>query len=196
MIRKALDSLYRISGGLAAAFMAAIAVVVLLQVGANAVDALFVLTTGQAIGLVVPSYAEFAGFFLAASSFLALAYTLRLGGHIRVSLFLSHLPPRAARALEFWCCIAGAALAGYFAFYTLELTFESYTYNDLSPGIFPIPLWLPQSAMAFGLVVLAIAFVDEFAELLRGRDPAYKIAEAADVEAATRNRDAHLAFKE
>lgn len=196
MIRKALDSLYRISGGLAAAFMVAIVIVVLLQVGANIIDAAATLVTGRAIGLVVPSYAEFAGFFLASSSFLALAYTLRLGGHIRVSLFLSHVSPGIARALEFWCCIAGAGLAGYFAAYAIGLTVESYAYNDLSPGIFPIPLWLPQSAMTFGLIVLTIAFVDELAELLRGREPAYKIAEAADVEAVTRNRDVPLAFKE
>jgi TRAP-type C4-dicarboxylate transport system permease small subunit len=34
------------------------------------------------------------------------------------------------------------------------------------------PLWIPQSAMALGVTVLAIAFVDEFVEVLRGRDPA------------------------
>ena len=196
MIRKALDSLYRLSGGLAAAFMVAIVVVVLLQVGANVIDASAALITGRAIGLVVPSYAEFAGFFLAASSFLALAYTLRLGGHIRVSLFLSHVPPGIARGLEFWCCIAGAWIAGYFAYYAIGLTIESYTYNDLSPGIFAIPIWLPQTAMAFGLVVLAIAFADEFVQLLRGRDPAYRIAESAEVAAGSLKRRADATFKE
>ena len=88
VLRRALDALYRLSGALAALFLVAICAIVLLQVGANCIDKIAEWTTGAPIGLVVPSYAEFAGFFLAASSFLALAWTLRHGGHIRVSLFV------------------------------------------------------------------------------------------------------------
>ena len=51
----------------------------------NLIDRISSLLTGQAIGLTIPSYADFTGFFLAASSFFALAHTHREGGHIRVS---------------------------------------------------------------------------------------------------------------
>jgi len=172
-MRKALDLVYRGSGILAATFLAAICLIVLAQVVANIIDAVAGWLTGSPIGLVIPSYAEFAGFFLAASSFLALAYALRAGAHIRVNLLIRHFSTGPRRGAELWCTGAGAVMAGYFAWYTVLLTAESLQYNDLSPGMIPVPLWIPQTAMAAGLIVLTIALVDSFVEVLRGRTPSY-----------------------
>ena len=96
-MRKLLDSLYLASGWAAACFIGAICTLVVAQVGLNLIDRVAGLATGTAIGLTIPSYADFTGFFLAAASFLALAHTLRQGGHIRVTLLISHLPDRLAR---------------------------------------------------------------------------------------------------
>jgi TRAP-type C4-dicarboxylate transport system permease small subunit len=176
-LRRALDTLYRGSGALAALFLVAICVVVLLQVGANAIDKIAEWTTGEPIGLIVPSYAEFAGFFLAASSFLALAYTLRHGGHVRVSLLVRRATGAPRRALELWCTGAAALLTGYFAYFTLRLMIESWRFDDLSPGLIPVPLWIPQAGVVLGLVILTVALVDEFAVVLRGGEAAYMAAE-------------------
>ncbi len=176
-MRKLLDHLYRASGALAAVFLAAICGVVLLQVGANLVDTVADWLTGEPIGLVVPSYAELAGFFLAATSFLALAYTLRAGGHIRVSLVVQHVGGARRRWMELWCTAAAAALCAYFAFYSVRLVLESIEYGDVSPGMVAVPLWLPQSGIALGLVILTVALVDEFVQVLRGGTPAYLAAE-------------------
>jgi len=175
-LRRCLDLLYRGSGALAAAFLLAICVIVLAQVGLNLLDEIASWLTGQPIGLVIPSYAEFAGFFLAASSFLALAYTLRAGGHIRVSLVLQHLSARAQRLTELWCIAVAALLAGYFAFFTILLVIDSFSYEDLSVGLVPVPLWIPQSAVALGLMVLTTALVDEFVQVLAGRRASYDAA--------------------
>lgn len=177
-MRTFLDWLYRASGALAASFLVAICVVVLLQVGANLIDALIKAFGGEPIGLVVPSYAEFTGFFLAASSFLALAYTLRAGAHIRVELLVQRLGKGPRRAAELWCVAASAAVAAYFTWYSTGLVFESVEFGDLSPGIVPVPLWIPQAAMALGLAVLAIALLDELVSLLRGGAPAYMRSDA------------------
>jgi TRAP-type C4-dicarboxylate transport system permease small subunit len=172
-MRALLDWLYRASGAVAAFFLVAICVVVLLQVGANLIDAVIKASGREPFGLVIPSYAEFAGFFLAASSFLALAYTLRAGGHIRVELMLQRLGRKERRAAEVWCVAASAAVSIYFTWYCARLVFESLGFGDVSPGIVPVPLWIPQSAMALGLAVLAIALVDELVSLLRGGTPRY-----------------------
>ncbi len=177
-LRRALDMLYRGSGALAALFLVLIALAVLLQVGANAVDAIVAAATGSAMGLVVPSYAEFTGFFLAASSFLGLAYTLKAGAHIRVGLAITLLPRRARQAVEAWCCLAGAALSGYFAVYAMLLVLESLEFDDRATGMVPVPLWIPQSAVALGLAVLTVALVDELVTVLRGRTPTYETGEA------------------
>ncbi len=176
-MRRCLDLLYKASGALAAAFLAAIAGIVLLQVGANVIDLFAKWFTGAPIGLVVPSYAEFAGFFLAATSFLALAYTLRHGGHIRVSLVIQNLSGGPRRAVELWCTGAAGLLSFYFTVYTVGLVLESIEFSDMSVGMIAVPLWVPQTAMALGLVILTIALVDEFFSVLLGREPSYLSAE-------------------
>ncbi|MFQ5973444.1 MAG: TRAP transporter small permease [Alphaproteobacteria bacterium] len=179
-MRRALDLLYRGSGILAAILLAAIGLVVLLQVGANLIDEIASWITGEPIGLVVPSYAEFAGFFLAASSFLALAYTLRAGGHIRVSLVIQNVVGTGRRLVELWCLAAAASLSGYFSFFTIGLVLDSYAFGDLSFGMVPVPLWIPQTLVALGLVIFTIALIDEFFQVLRGEQPSYEGTEAAE----------------
>lgn len=173
-MRVLLDVVYRASGALAAALLAAICVIVLLQVGANLIDKMAAWAGATPPGLLIPSYSEFAGFFLAAASFLALAYALRAGDHIRVSLVIHHLPPKARRASELWCTGAAGLLTGYFAWHTLRLIGESWRFNDLSPGIVPVPLWIPQTPVALGLVILTVALADDFVRILRGGSPAYE----------------------
>ena len=139
-MRRALDRLYHASGGVAAFFLAAIAAVVLMQVGANVIDALSRLLTGGPLGLLVPSYADFAGYFLAASSFLALAGTLRKETHIRVFLVVQRLGPRWRRRAEGGASGLGAGLTGYFSWYMAALVLQSWRFGDVSPGIVPVPL--------------------------------------------------------
>lgn len=172
-LRRSLDRLYLGSAWLAAGFIAAICLLVVSQVGLNLLDRVSSMLTGEAIGLTIPSYADFTGFFLAAASFLALAYTLRQGGHIRVTLVIAHLGRRARHILEIWCLLLATAVTLYFSWYTFSLTRESFIYNDLSPGMVAVPIWIPQSALLVGLVILSIALVDELTAALRGRTPSY-----------------------
>ncbi len=184
-MRKFLDFLYRASGVVAAAFLLAICLVVLAQVGANIIDVIASWITGTPIGLVVPSYAEFAGFFLAASSFLALAYTLRSGSHIRVNLIIQHIGGWPRRLIELVVTAIGTAFSAYFAYFTVGLVVESWQFGDVSSGMVPVALWIPQTAMALGLVILTISLVDSLVEVLRGKEPAYAKSGTPDEEAAS-----------
>src|SRR4051794_23834160 len=83
--RRVLDRVYELSGCLAGLCLVAIAVLVLAQI------------VGRLLGILVPSADDFAGYAMGASVFLALAHTLRAGGHIRVSLIIDRLGPRARR---------------------------------------------------------------------------------------------------
>jgi len=179
LMRRFLDTLYRGSGALAALCLVAICGMVLLQVGANLIDKIAALVTGEPIGLVIPSYADFTGFFLAAASFFALAHALRAGSHIRVTLLLHHLSAPHRRLVELWCVAVSAGLTAYFTVYMALLVQESVVYGDVSPGMVPVPLWLPQSAMALGLLVLTIALLDEFVTLLGGGVASYEGTEDA-----------------
>ncbi len=173
LLRKCLNTLYLGSGWLAAACIAAICLLVVCQVCLNLADRLSSAITGSAIGLTIPSYADFTGFFLAAASFLALAHTLRQGGHIRVTLIISHLNKPLRHILETWCLLLATGVTLYFSWYTFTLIQESYIYHDLSPGMIAVPIWIPQSAMFAGLVVLSIALIDELTGALLGKKPRY-----------------------
>lgn len=173
MVRKLLNTLYLWSGWLAAFFIAAICLLVVTQVCLNLIDRVSTILRGSAVGLTIPSYADFTGFFLAAASFLALAHTLRQGGHIRVNLLISHLSGKVRHIFEVWCLFLAASVTIYFTWYTFMLTKDSFIYNDLSPGMVAVPIWIPQSAMLLGLAILSISLLDELFCALAGKTPSY-----------------------
>ena len=164
-MRRLLDGLYAAAGWAAALAILAIAVVVSAQVALNAASRI----TGNS--MTIPSYADFAGFALAAATFLALAPTLRAGVHIRVNLLIRRLGPGAARALELPVLALSAAVTGYATWYAAVILGESWRYGDTSPGMIPVPLWIPQIFMVAGLALLCVALVDSFVEALRSDGP-------------------------
>mgnify|MGYP000241722065 FL=1 len=173
-MRQILNKIYTTSGWSAAFFLVAICLTVMAQVVLNLLDRVSSLITGEAIGLTIPSYADFTGFFLAGASFLALAYTLRDGSHIRVSLVLQHLSPKLRHIVEIWCLSIAAAMALYFTTYTGFLVHESYIYNDLSPGMIAVPIWIPMMPVLVGLAILSIALIDELVCVISGGEPRYE----------------------
>ena len=166
-MRAALDRLYRASGVLAGFFLVCIGVMTLAQIG------------GRLLGVAARSFDDFAGFAMAASFFLGLAWTMRCGEHIRVSLLLHHLQGGARRAMETICLAVSLFLCGYFAYYAVDMAWTSYRLNDVSQGLVGVPLWIPQIGMALGLVVLAIALADDLLVSIGGGGPSYEVAEAA-----------------
>ena len=172
-MRKCLDRLYLAGAWLAACCLCLICLIVVSQVSLNLLDRLSMVVRGTAIGLTIPSYADFTGFLLAAASFLSLAYTLREGGHIRVALFIERMPKRLRRPIELWCTGSCLAIAIYFTWYTASLAHDSYSYHDLSSGMIAVPIWIPQAAMVTGLVLLSLALADEIVTLLLNKTPSY-----------------------
>lgn len=172
-MRRILDRIYKASEVLAALFIVGICLIVLVQVVFNIIDKVAVALGAEAIGLVLPSYAELTGNFLAAATFFALAGALNHGAHIRVTLLIRNLSHSWHKLVEGWCCTMGLVMAGYFAYWSANLAYESWKFDDLSPGILPIPVWIPQLPMTIGLVCLTIAFADSLFKVLRGAEPLY-----------------------
>src|SRR5699024_1282226 len=132
------------------------------------------------IGIQVRDTDILSGFALAASSFLALAYTLRSGGHIRVNLLVSRLHGRIRRIAEGWCILFAIVGIGFFAWFTFHMVVTSYGFNDVSQGMIGFPLWIPQLGMLIGVVLLEVAFVEEFVRFCRGRQQTYDVSDAGD----------------
>lgn len=153
LLRCGLDVLYNAGGAVAAVFMIGILVIIVLQMVARWTDIDF------------PGATNYAGYCMAAASFLAFAYALNHGAHIRVSLLLSALGDKA-RWAEIWCFAIGAVTATYFARYALKGTWLSWKLEDVSQGQDAMPLWIPQLSMAVGAVILAICFWDHLIRLV------------------------------
>jgi len=166
-MRRILDIAYKAAGGIAALSILGICLIVSAQVMLN----ILARVGGPNWSFTIPSYADFAGFLLATASFMAMAYTLREGSHIRVNLLVQNLPDRPRWLLELFALALGAIMAGYATYFTGSLLGESYHYGDMSTGIIAVPIWIPQLAMVGGMGLLTVAFLDTLIEALRSRAP-------------------------
>ncbi len=156
-MRKFLNALYDGAAGLAAFFMVLMLIMVLASIA------------GREFGFYIRGTDAYAGYFMAAAGFLALAHTLKKGEHIRVTLLITKLSGTPQKAMEVWSLFAASALASIAAFYAGKLAFQSWQFNDISTGNDATPLWIPQLSMAIGTLILAIAFIDELVMELRGK---------------------------
>ncbi len=117
----------------------------------------------------IPGLDAYAGYAIAATLFLALPEALRHGDHIRVTMVLQKLPPRAKSIFEYWCLGAAAVLTSYFAYFAVRMAWISYTFHDVSPAADVTPLWIPQTMMVLGAVGFAVAFWDALISHIQGR---------------------------
>ena len=156
-MRRVLDGLYDGAAAMAALCMVGLLVMVLLSV------------LGRQLNFHVPGTDAYAGYMMAAAGFLALAHTLKRGEHIRVTLLLSALKGRAHHALEVWALSVATGLATLSAVYACRLSWQSYTFHDISTSNDATPLWIPQLTMAAGTLILLIAVIDELVLELRGQ---------------------------
>ena len=167
-MRNGLEALYRFSGILAALFLMLTFLTVLLQVSFNIIDWSLRLFGMSALGLLLPSYTEFAGFFMASSTFLALAHTFREGGHIRVKLALNRLGGPGLRAMNLLCVALCLLITAVLLYSSVGLAYDSFVYSDYSYGLIAIPTWIPQMSLVAGLGILAISLLDCLITSARG----------------------------
>lgn len=161
-VRRGLDGLYLVSGWLAGLFLIAIFVIML------------ALSAGRPLGIDVPAGDDFASWCMAASAFLGLAHTFRSGEMIRVGLLVEKLTGRTRQVFEVVALTIGAISAVYFAWYAVDMNRTSWQFNDLAQGVVAMPLWIPQIGFSGGLVILAIALVDELVHVVFGGTPRYE----------------------
>ncbi len=153
-IRKTLDFLYLLSGIMAALCLIAILMLIVVQMIAR--------WTGE----VFPGAPDYAGYAMAAASFLAFANALNRGAHIRVSILLNAVAPLPKRLLEIWCFTLAAAIAWYFTYYAYWFVFWSWKFNEISQGQDATLMWIPQSVMVLGGGLLALALTDNLIHVL------------------------------
>jgi len=158
-VRRALDLLYSAAAWVAALCLIGTLAMILLSIA------------GRLFHFHIRGTDAYAGYCIAAAAFLALAQTLRRGEHIRVTLVIERLGPKARYALQLWSHGVGLLLAGLLAWFSVRLVWQSFQFNDVSQGNDATPLWIPQLAMALGSLIFCVALADGLIGVWRQRAP-------------------------
>lgn len=169
-MRRFLDRLYVVSGGLAAIFTVGVLVAVTLSIAT------------RQLGVHIAGLDAYAGYSMAAAGFLALAHTFKSNEHIRVTLLLSALPAKGRIRLDIFALLVACLIVGNLCWFSGKLALDSYAYNDISTGDDATPLWIPQLAMFAGTLIFFIAVVDETIRRCKGLPEPAPLSEEAHYE--------------
>ena len=145
-----LKSIYKFSGYIAAFFLILVAVFILIGIAS------------RIFGFYIRGLAEYSGYCMASSSFLALSFTFVEGGHIRITLFLEKISGLKRKYLETWCLINASFFSGYLAFYFIKMLIISYKFQERSEGADEILVWIPQTGVAIGSFIFFICIFHKF----------------------------------
>jgi TRAP-type C4-dicarboxylate transport system permease small subunit len=170
MFKKSLDALYTACGVLACVCLLMTGSIIIAQI------------LSRLFGILVPSADEFAGYAMAMSTFLGLAYTFRANGHIRVTLFTQRLQGAGSRRLESFVLFLALLVMGYFTWYNIDMAYTSYDFGDISTGLVPMPLWIPQTIISFGTLLMTVSILDELLSVLKGDKPRYALHEESNMQ--------------
>ena len=142
--------LYRLSGYVAAFFLILVATFILTGIAS------------RIFGFYIRGLAEYSGYSMAASSFLALAYTFGEKGHIRITLFLEKSKENFRRILELWCLFVATFFSGFLSYYFIKMLIISIKFGERSEGADEILIWIPQLSLAIGSTIFFICVIHNF----------------------------------
>jgi len=114
---------------------------------------------------------EATGFLVVAIVMAGAAEAFRRGDHIRIDLLIDHCGPRLHRWLEAWATAAVLLFAGLLVHTAWDTVAFSRRFGAYSTGYLGIPLWIPQSALVVGGVLLGLAAAARLLTLALGRRP-------------------------
>ena len=163
-MRRFLDRLYIVSGGIGAFFVALLAALMIAQ------------SILREFGVRTGAVNDVVAWCCAAASFFAMAHAFKHGDFVRVTLLLEKLPPAKRRAAEIMCLGIATVSVGYLAFWANKFTYDSFMFDEKAQGLLAIPIWIPQASFAIGSVLLLVAVVDELVIVLQGGKPSYVAA--------------------
>jgi len=145
-----LKILYRLSGYIAAFFLILVAVFILIGIAS------------RIFGFYIRGLAEYSGYSMAASSFLALAYTFGEKGHIRITLFLEKFKENVKKLLEIWCLFVATFFSGFLSYYFIKMLIISINFGERSEGADEILIWIPQLSVAIGSTIFFVCVTHNF----------------------------------
>lgn len=153
MLYRIADALSLVAGFLAAGCIVALTGLILAEISVAFLARLIPsMPAGIGIGW------EYSAYLMGGSFMLGSGMTLRAGQHIRVELLLRAKDGRFARFGELASSLLGAVVSVFLAVTMCQLTLRMFASGEASQDSFT-PLWIPQSVLAVGAVILALQMI-------------------------------------
>lgn len=166
-ISNAVDGVSRILAYLSGAAILAIAVMQVAEI-----------VLRNAAGISLRFVWEYASYLHIAAIFLGAAFTLRTGGHIRVTLARSLNP----RAFEVIATLVGLAISSFLTMSLLQMAWSYAATGRTSGTINDVPLVYPASFVAFGAAMLTLQLILRLVHVCIGREPELSWHETAPAD--------------
>lgn len=147
-----------------------------LESGLNLVAALVILAVmllgvfqvfgRKLINLPVPGYVDVIEFTMGVFAFIAIAYTQRLGGHVRMEIFLKRLRGRTLWVVESAGTIIVIAIMAVLAWFGYEHFLRAWNIGDSTIDI-QLPLWPSKLLVPVAFAVLLVRLFIQLGGFLR-----------------------------
>lgn len=163
MLHRIADGISLVAAFLAAACIVALTGLILTEI-VVAFLARFIASVPSGIGIGW----EYSAYLMGCSFMLGAGMTLRAGQQIRVELLLRAGNGRHARFYELASCLLGSAVTVFLAIAMTHLTIRLWTTGEVSQDSYT-PLWIPQSALTAGAIILALQMVVRLLACIAGQ---------------------------
>lgn len=105
---------------------------------------------------------EYSGYLMSGLTFVALGYTLRDKGHIRMTFLRSALSVRGKLILDMICFLIGFLFCIELTYVTFMFFWDSAASGSRSMQVSETPLAIPQFFLPLGAFILLLQFLAEF----------------------------------
>ena len=118
------------------------------------------------INFPVPGYVDVIEFVMTVFAFISIAYTQRLGGHVRMEIILKRLRGRALWIVEFLGTLTIIGIVAILAWFAYEHFLRAWTIGDSSIDI-QIPIWPSKLLVPLAFAVLLVRLFIQLLGFLR-----------------------------
>lgn len=102
---------------------------------------------------------EFSGYLMVVTVMAGLGYTLESDSHIRITILLVRLGPRAKQVMEVLGTCLALAIALFVCYHASLMVYDSYSYDMRADSISATPIFIPQIIVPLGLAGLALQLI-------------------------------------
>ena len=102
---------------------------------------------------------EMSVYLILVAGFLGLAIAYREQAHVKVDLFVAHLPHRWRLTADILTALAGIVFCIVFVWESADMVQTSFAFDRTSPSTLRVPLFIPQLSLVIGGALLLLEFI-------------------------------------